>query len=257
MRPREGIAKHAIAAPPDQRDFLALGSNDLQQLRRELQPLARKLAVKLERRRRQHRGAIDVRRTLRRSMATGGVPVDPAFQARRRHRPDLLLVADMSGSVGGFSGFTMLLMKALATQFRTVRMLGFVSSVADITDAVDRSPATGVTAWALGTPELTRRGRSSAYGNSLQDVVTDFADLLTPRTTVLVLGDARTNFGDPNLDALREIDRRSRGVTWLNPEPAQTWGTGDSAAEKYAQVVDMHECRNVDQLRRFVERLVR
>ncbi len=255
VRPRERIARYGVQGPSQQRDFLALSAMDLEELKRQLDPLTRKLAAKLSRRRRAQRGGIDVRRTLRTAMATGGVPLDPVFARRKRHRPDVLLIADMSGSVGGFSSFTMLLMQALHGQFRHVRMLGFVSSTADITQVVkDAPPGTALTSWALSQAALTTRGRSSSYGSALQDVLELFGDQIGHRTTVLVLGDGRTNYADPGLDALREISRRSRHTVWLNPERASAWATGDSAADEYARIVPMHECRNVAQLRLFVER---
>lgn len=255
VRPRERIARYGVEAPADQRDFLALSSKDLDQLRRQLDPLARKLAARLTKRRTAARGGIDVRRTLRTAMATGGVPVDPVFQHRKRHRPDVLLLADMSGSVGGFSSFTMLLMQAIQSEFRHVRMLGFVSSAADITAIVkDAPPGVSLTSWALQQAALTGRGRSSSYGSAFADVLELFGDAVGHRTTVLVLGDGRTNYADPGLAHLRQIDRQSRSTVWLNPERAASWGTGDSAADDYARVVSMHECRNVQQLRAFVER---
>ena len=255
VRPRERIARYGVTGPSDQRDFLALSTKDLDQLKRQLDPLTRKLAAKLSRRRRAHRGGIDVRRTLRTAMAIGGVPLDPVYARRSRHRPDVLLIADMSGSVGGFSGFTMLLMQALHGQFRHVRMLGFVSSTADITDVVKNAPpGVSLTSWALSQAALTTRGRSSSYGSAFDDVLADFGDVIGHRTTVLILGDGRTNYADPGLDPLREIAQKSRSTVWLNPERSSSWGTGDSAADDYARVVTMHECRNVAQLRLFVER---
>ncbi len=255
VRPREQIARYGVESPADLRDFLGLSTRDLDELRRQLDPLAKKLAARLARRRRSQRGGIDVRRTLRAATATGGVPLDPVYERPHRHRPDVVLIADMSGSVGGFSSFTMLLMQALHDQFRTVRMLGFVSSTADITQVVKNAPpGASLTSWALGQAALTTRGRSSSYGNALADVRDQYLPLITPRTTVLLLGDGRTNYGDPGLDLLQEVVRPARRAAWLNPEPASRWGTGDSAATDYSRVVDMYECRNVTQLRRFVER---
>ena len=255
VRPKERIARYGVDGPADRRDFLAMSSKDLDAMKRELDPLARKLEAKLSRRRRAHRGGIDVRRTLRTAMATGGVPLDPVYEQRNRHRPDIVLIADMSGSVGGFSGFTMLLMQAMQNQFRHVKMLGFVSSAADITHVVkDAPPGVSLTSWALSQAALTARGRSSSYGTAFADVLAEHGDAIGHRTTVLVLGDGRTNYADPGMDTLREIGRKSRTTVWLNPERSSSWGTGDSAADDYARVITMHECRNVAQLRLFVER---
>ncbi len=77
-----------------------------------------------------------------------------------------------------------------------------------------------------------------------------------PRTTVFVLGDARTNMGDPNLAAVRDLARRARRLYWLNPEPRAQWGTGDSAAPAYAELAEMHECRTARQLGALIARLL-
>ncbi|NNG40140.1 VWA domain-containing protein [Flexivirga sp. ID2601S] len=255
VRDREQVARLAIPRTIRQRDFLTAGSDQLHQLRRELDPLARKLAARLTSRERAGRGAIDVRRTLRASMSTGGVPIDPVYQRRAPHRPDLVLLADLSGSVGGFSGFTMLLMQALHQHFRKVRIFGFVSSTAEITDVVhDLPPGTSLTSWALGTPELIARGTNSNYGWALRTFVRGHLDALGRRSTVLVLGDARNNFADPGIADLQRIADRARHLTWLNPEPEVLWRQGDSAAQVYGRIAPMHECRNLEQLRDFVAR---
>jgi uncharacterized protein with von Willebrand factor type A (vWA) domain len=103
---------------------------------------------------------------------------------------------------------------------------------------------------------MTRWHRNSDYGAVLADVVENHLDAIGHRTAVLVLGDARSNHTDPQLDLLREIAARARHVSWLNPEPSRMWGSGDSVALRYAEIVDMHECRNLAQLREFVSRLL-
>nr|WP_279672572.1 VWA domain-containing protein [Flexivirga meconopsidis] len=255
VRDRERIARLGIPPSIRQRDFLTAGSDQLHQLRRELDPLTRKLAARLTSRERAGRGAVDVRRTLRASMSTGGVPIDPVYQRRAPHRPDLVLLADLSGSVGGFSSFTMLLMQALHQHFRKVRIFGFVSSTAEITDVVrELPPGTSLTSWALSTPDLIGRGTNSNYGWALRTFVRGHLDALGRRSTVLVLGDARGNFADPNTADLHRIADRARHLTWLNPEPEVLWRQGDSAASLYGRIAPMHECRNLEQLRDFVAR---
>lgn len=253
LRDRDRLAQLAVPASLRRRDFISSGEKQLAQLRREIDPLARKLAARMTARERAGRGAIDVRRTLRASMSTGGVPIDPAYRRRAPHRPDLVLLADLSGSVGGFSGFTMLLMQALHQHFRRVRVFGFVSSTAEITDLVhDLPPGMSLTSWALSTPELIGRGTNSNYGWALRTFVRGHLAEITKRSTVLVLGDARTNFADPNVADLERIRDRARHLAWLNPEPETLWTHGDSAVRSYRSVVPIHECRNIEQLRHFV-----
>lgn len=257
LRGRERIARYAVRDSADRRDFLSSGSRDLAELRTTIDPLAKRLAARLSARRRQAaRGEIDVRKTLRRSLSTGGVPIDPAMAHRRPHRPDLVLLCDISGSVAGFSAFTMALMQALSTQFRKLRVFAFVSTTDEITDLVrdaDRL-ADDVVTTALRTRKVLGWGASSSYGQALDSFVDGHLDAIGPRSTVLILGDARSNYGLPRLEQLRTIRDRARRTYWLNPEPARSWDTGDSLAGQYARVVGMHECRNVEQLRTFVGR---
>lgn len=253
LHDRERLARLAVPSSLRRRDFVSSGERQLAELEREIDPLARKLAARLTARERAGRGSIDVRRTLRASMSTGGVPIKRAYRRRSAHRPDLVLLADLSGSVGGFSAFTMLLMQALREHFRRVRAFGFVSSTAEITDLVRELPAgTSLTSWALGTPELIGHGTGSSYGWALRTFVRGHLDAITARTTVLVLGDARNNFGDPNIADLERIRDSARHVSWLNPEPSLLWHQGDSEVRRYAEIVPMHECRNLEQLRHFV-----
>ena len=255
VRSRERVARFGVGSGIEQRDFLSAGTKDLEELRRHIDPLARKLAARMSARRASGRGAIDVRRTLRRSLSTGGVPIDPAYRERRRHRPDLIVLADLSGSVGAFSTFTMLLMQALHAQFRKVRAYGFISSTAEITDLLrNAEPGAPLANWARRTREFTAHGTSSSYGTAFRGFVRSEFENVGPRSTVLILGDARTNYGDPGVAHVAAIASRARHVAWLNPEPARMWDTGDSVAAAYAAVVDMHECRNLDQLRAFVAR---
>ncbi|MCR6486756.1 VWA domain-containing protein [Amycolatopsis sp. OK19-0408] len=259
VRGRERVAKHAIAPAPDRVDFLIASRNQLAELRRTIQPLSRKLATRLAaRRKRTTRGQIDLRRTLRRSLSTGGVPLRPAYRHRRPGRPEIVLLCDLSGSVAGFANFTMLLVQALRDQFSKIRVFAFVDSADEVTHLV----TTGVAdpehlgARMLSEAALVRWDGHSDYGGSLRQFTANWLDAVGPRTSVLILGDARTNGGDPNLDAVREIKARARHVYWLNPERRSLWSTGDSAALEYAEVVEMHECRTVHQLSALVTRLL-
>ncbi len=133
-RGRDEIARRAVAPTADRVDFLFAGRDRLAELRRTVQPLARKLATRLSaRRRRAARGSIDLRRTLRGSLSTGGVPMRPVLRRRRPARPELVLLCDVSGSVSGFSDFTMLLVQALNDQFSKVRVFAFVNRLDEVT----------------------------------------------------------------------------------------------------------------------------
>ncbi|MEV0174218.1 VWA domain-containing protein [Streptomyces sp. NPDC050803] len=258
-RGRDEIARRGVAPSADRVDFLFAGKAQLAELRRAVQPLARKLATRLAaRRRRAARGTIDLRRTLRGSLSTGGVPMKPVLRRRRPVRPELVLLCDVSGSVSGFSDFTMLLVQALHDQFSKVRVFAFVNRIDEVTGLMEHGAADpeGLGARIHAEAALTGWHGSSDYGVALGEFAQRYGDAVGPRTTVFVLGDARTNMGDPNLPAVRQLAERARRVYWLNPEQASSWGTGDSAAPEYAELVEMHECRNARQLSALIARLL-
>ncbi|MBK6009934.1 VWA domain-containing protein [Streptomyces sp. MBT53] len=258
-RGRDQIARRAVAPTADRVDFLFAGRAQLAELRRAVQPLARKLATRLAaRRRRASRGTIDLRRTLRGSLSTGGVPMRPVLRRRRPVRPELVLLCDVSGSVSGFSDFTMLLVQALHDQFSKVRVFAFVNRLDEVTGLLAHGTADpeGLGTRIRAEATLTGWHGSSDYGVALGEFAERYGDAVGPRTTVFVLGDARTNMSDPNLPAVRHIAQRARRVYWLNPEQRSQWGTGDSAAPDYVELVEMHECRNAKQLSALVGRLL-
>ncbi|SMQ21098.1 hypothetical protein SAMN06272771_7206 [Streptomyces sp. Ag82_O1-12] len=258
-RGRDEIARRAVAPTADRVDFLFAGQDRLAELRRTVQPLARKLATRLAaRRRRASRGTIDLRRTLRGSLSTGGVPMKPVLRRRRPARPELVLLCDVSGSVSGFSDFTMLLVQALHDQFSKVRVFAFVNRIDEVTGLLERGRADpeGLSSRIQGEAAVTGYHGSSDYGMALGEFAERYADAVGSRTTVFVLGDARTNRSDPNLPAVRQVAERARRVHWLNPEARSRWGTGDSVAPAYAELVAMHECRNARQLSELVARLL-
>ncbi|MEV7811615.1 MULTISPECIES: vWA domain-containing protein [Streptomyces] len=258
-RGRDEIARRGVRPTADRVDFLIANRDQLTELRRAVQPLARKLATRLAaRRRRAARGTIDLRRTLRSSLSTGGVPMRPVLRRRRPVRPELVLLCDVSGSVSGFSDFTMLLVQALHDQFSKVRVFAFVNRLDEVTGLLDhgRADPDGLGARIRAEATLTGWHGSSDYGVALGEFAERYGGAVGPRTTVFVLGDARTNMSDPNLPAVRELARRARRVYWLNPEPRDRWGTGDSAAPAYAELVEMHECRTARQLSELIAGLL-
>ncbi len=191
-------------------------------MRRTVRPLARKLATRLAaRRRRAARGTVDLRRTLRGSLSTGGVPVKPVLRRRRPARPELVLLCDMSGSVAGFSDFTMLLVQALHDQFSKVRVFAFVNRVDEVTGLLVHGAADpeGLNARIRAEARLTAWHDSSDYGAALGEFTDRYADAAGPRTTVFVLGDARTNRADPNLPPSATSPAAPAASTGSTPSP--------------------------------------
>jgi uncharacterized protein with von Willebrand factor type A (vWA) domain len=198
-----------------------------------------------------------MRRTLRRSMSTGGVPMRPAYRTRRPGRPELVVLCDVSGSVAGFSHFTLLLVQALREQFSKVRVFAFVERADEVTHLfAPGAELSGVMSRVLREADLVTFDGHSDYGSSFGGFAEFWGGSVGPRTSLLVLGDGRTNYRDPNLAVLQRLAGQARHAHWLNPEPRRLWGTGDSAALRYADVVPMHECRTAGQLAAVVESLL-
>jgi uncharacterized protein len=256
-RGREKVARNTVRPLVDQVDFLRAQSADLAELRRAVGPLARRLAVRLSARRRLGReGRLDFRRTVRASLGTGGVPVVTHHRPRAVHKPELVVLCDVSGSVAGFSHFTLMLTQALREHFSGVRAFAFVDSTDEVTrffrpgaDVVDAVARIGREA------DVVAYDGHSDYGTAFEVFAERWPAAVGPRTSLLVLGDGRTNYRQPGLPVLADLVRRARTAHWLNPEPRRMWGSGDSAAQRYAEVVDMVECRNAAQLADFVTTL--
>ncbi|HXV94862.1 MAG TPA: VWA domain-containing protein [Pseudonocardia sp.] len=257
-RGREHVARTAVPRQAEQVEFLSAYADQLAQLRRTVQPLARRLASRLAvRRRHAKRGALDMRRTIRRSLSTGGVPMRPAHRTRRPGRPELVVLCDVSGSVAGFSHFTLLLVQALREQFSKVRVFAFVERADEVTHLfAPGAELSGVMQRVLREADLVAFDGHSDYGGALGTFAEHWGEAVGPKTSLLVLGDARTNYRDPNLTVLRRLVGQARHAHWLNPEPRRQWGSGDSAALRYAEVLPMHECRTAAQLADVVEALL-
>ena len=242
----------------EQVEFLRASRQDLVELRRAVQPLARRLANRLAARRRLGRGGrLDVRRTVRASMSSGGVPLVTRHRPRRPHRPELVLLCDLSGSVSSFAGFTLLLTWALHEQFSRVRAFAFVDGCDEVTRFIaDAEDLPDALARINRDARLVWFDGHSDYGHAFDEFADRYGGALTPAASLLILGDGRTNYRDPGLPTLRLLAGSARHAYWLNPEPRGQWGGGDSAALRYAEVVEMVECRTVAQLERFVTRLL-
>ncbi|MCL6091734.1 MAG: VWA domain-containing protein, partial [Actinobacteria bacterium] len=249
----------ALRRPPlEDTDFMHLSREELVALQRNVQPLARKLAVHLGRQRRlRSHGALDFRATMRRSLSSGGVPVEPRFRARRRSKPELWVLADISGSVAAFARFTLQLVYALSSQFSRTRAWAFIDGVDEVTDLLRRAEDLAhALAEVNSQADVVWVEGHSDYGHAFREFVLRWGSELSARTSVLVLGDARNNYHPPEPWALAEVAKKARHVWWLNPEPRPYWDTGDSVLGTYAAYCSgVYECRNLRQLRHFVAQL--
>lgn len=244
------VASVAVRPSIDRLDFTAARRSDLEQMRREIYPLARRLATRLtQEHHARRRGPLDFRRTVRASISTGGVPLVTHHKPKRPHRTELVVLCDVSGSVANFAQFTLLLVYALRDQFEKVRAFTFVDHVHEVTHHFrpGADPGDVLADLAASTAHAALWGRTN-YGRAFAKFEERYADALGPKSSLLVLGDARSNYSDLNLDVLRRLAGSARHAWWLNPEHRRHWDTGDSAAGRYGEVVPMVECRNLTQL---------
>jgi len=257
-RGAQALARSVRRALPEDVDVMHANREELAALHRTLHPLSRKLAVRLGRtRRNRRRGSLDFRATVRRSLSSGGVPVEPRFRHPRLAKPEIFVIADISGSVASFARFTLELVYALSTQFSKVRSFVFVDGIDEVTHVFDHAddPAAAVRRITAEADVLWLDGHSD-YGHALEEFDRRWGDEVTSRATVLVLGDARNNYHASGAWVLSELQHQARHVYWLNPEPREYWGSGDSIVDEYAVHCDaVVECRTLRQLERFVTEL--
>ncbi len=254
-RGAKALARSVRRPLPEDLDVMHATRDELAALHRALVPLSRKMAVRLARKRRRgHRGALDLRRTVRASMSTGGVPINPMFKPPKPHKPEIFVIADVSGSVASFARFTLLLVHAISSQFRKVRSFVFVDGLDEATRFFDETddPSEAVTRINTEADVVWVDGHSD-YGRALTLFHERHRHDVTRRTAVLVLGDARNNYHASQAWVLDDLRRRARAVYWLNPEPQSYWNSGDSIVASYEPFCDaVVECRTLRQLEAFV-----
>jgi uncharacterized protein with von Willebrand factor type A (vWA) domain len=256
-RGREAVARTLRRPLIEDIDLMHATSNDLADMEAAIGPLTRKLAARLARRRKKRTGRLDFRRTVRKSLATGGVPADPQFKHPRPHRPEVWLLCDISGSMATFSRFTLQFTHAMSTHFSKLRSFAFVDTIDEVTDFFGPGVDFGSAVSRITTEaEVVWLDGHSDYGNSLETFFNRYGAQLSPRTTVIITGDARNNYRPPRDGVLADVAKASRALVWLNPEPIAYWDTGDSAMSHYARhCTSVHEVRTLRQLEEFVETL--
>jgi uncharacterized protein len=231
-----------------------LERRQIEQMKALIHAIARRLRERYSKpRKRQRRGHLDIRRTLRRNAAWGGVPFLTSWKRRRRDRPQIVALCDVSGSVAQVSDFFLLLIHSLHEVVDDVRSFAFSGHLIEVSDILETK-----------SPEVAMREimskvgfGSSDYGGSLVDFEKSWIKTVTPKTTVIVLGDARTNNLDPRADILRRISERSKRLVWLNPEGRMAWGWGDSEMPRYATFCTVvRQCATAKQLERAVSDIV-
>jgi hypothetical protein len=226
----------------------------VEQMRHLIRQIARRLRERYSKpRKRQRRGHLDVRRTIRRNAAWGGVPFLTAWKRRHRDKPKIIALCDVSGSVARVSDFFLLLIHSLHEVVDDVRSFAFSGHLIEVSDILEsKSPEEAM------AEIMSKVGfGSSDYGRSFADFEHGWMSSITPQTTVIVLGDARSNNLDPRADILRRIAERSKRLVWLNPEGRMAWGWGDSEMPRYSTFCTVvRQCATAKQLERAVSDIV-
>jgi uncharacterized protein with von Willebrand factor type A (vWA) domain len=257
-RGAEAMAKTLRKPLPEDVEFMHASRDEMQGLKKALQPLTRKLAARLARKRKhERRGPLDFRSTVRHSLSYGGVPADPRFKYPRPAKPELMVVADISGSVAAFARFTLMLVYAIQGQFSKVRSFVFIDGIDEVTDFFKGTEDISEAIHKVNTEaDVIWVDGHSDYGHAFEVFWEKYGKDVSPKTTVLLLGDARNNYHASQSWVIKEMRQKARHVYWLNPEPRSYWNTGDSIVGEYATHTDgVYECRNMRQLESFVEKL--
>ncbi len=220
--------------------------------------LIRKMAKKLasrhsQKRRRLKRGQLNMAKTLRKGIPNDGVMFKTFWRQTKKEKPQILAICDVSGSVAAYSKFLLMFLYSLQDILPKVRSFAFSSHLGEVSTYFDDYPvekAIELVNW--------KYGGATDYGSSLIDFSSIALDDINSNTTVIILGDARNNNGDPKLDVLQSIYQRAKQVIWLNPESRRTWGSGDSEMLRYQSACHFSaECNNLKQLERIVDQLLK
>ncbi|RLA55959.1 MAG: hypothetical protein DRQ98_03555 [Gammaproteobacteria bacterium] len=220
--------------------------------------LVRKMAKKLisrHSRKRRHlkRGQLNMAKTMRKGIPTDGVMFNTYWRQVRKEKPQILAICDVSGSVAAYAKFLLLFLHSLQDVLPKVRSFAFSNHLGEVSEYFNDYPvekAIELVNW--------KYGGATDYGNSLMDFAKLALDDINSNTTVIILGDARNNNGDPKLEIMQSIYQRSRQVIWLNPELRRSWGTGDSEMLRYQSACHFTaECNNLKQLERIVDQLLK
>src|SRR5947208_6570977 len=257
-RGAEAMAKTLRKPLPEDVDFMHATREEMVTLRKAIAPLARKLAVRLARKRRHGRkGPLDFRSTMRHSLSYGGVPAEPKFRNPRPKKPEIVVVADISGSVAAFARFTLMFVYAISNQFSRVRAFVFIDGIDEVTRFFEGAEDVGEAVHRVNTEaDVVWVDGHSDYGHAFTTFHDRWGHEIGPKTTLILLGDARNNYHSSQSWVVKSLRKKARHVYWLNPEPRSYWDTGDSIVSEYSIHTDgAYECRNLRQLERFVESL--
>ena len=241
-----------------EKSFYHLTEDEIRKMREVVERLAQKIKNILSiRRRRLKRGKLDLHQTLRRNMSHGGIPFELVFKQRKKDRPKLVILCDISSSVANVSRFMLQFVYSLQEAFTKIRAFVFVAELGEVTHVLQDGEIGQAIEKVLEGGDVINVYTRSNFGHAFHHFWQNFLSAVDAKTTVLILGDARNNYNDPRAWCLRDIHTKAKNVVWLNPESPSAWGFGDSVMDKYLPYTDVtEECRNLRQLSAMVDRLI-
>ena len=240
-----------------EKSFYYLSEEEIRQMNEAVQRLAQRLKNVISvRRKRAKKGRFDIKRTLRKNLEYGGIPFKLKFEQRKKEKPQVVILCDVSDSVRNASRFMLEFVYSLQDLYSRVRSFIFVSDIGEVTEHFRSNDVREALDIALKGDIINVYAHSN-FGHAFRTFVGDHINAVNKRTTVIVLGDARNNYNLPHDWCLREIKQRAKRLIWLNPESRNTWGFGDSEMDRYSPHCDLvEECRNLNQLYHVVDQLV-
>ena len=252
-----GRRDHERLAALADKSFFYLTEEEIRRMQEAVQKLAQRLRNVISiRRRRARRGKFDPSGTLRRNLQYGGVPFRIVWDHRKKEKPQVMVLCDVSDSVRNVSRFMLQFVYSLQDLYSKVRSFVFVAEVGEITRLFEDQDINQAIETALRGDVINVYAHSD-FGRAFKAFHRDHIAAVNKRTTVIVLGDARNNYNLPHDWVLKEIRQRAKQLIWLNPENRMTWGFGDSEMDHYAPHCTLvEECRNLGQLYRVIDRLV-
>jgi uncharacterized protein with von Willebrand factor type A (vWA) domain len=241
-----------------EKSFYHLTEDEIRKMREVVERLAQRIKNVLSiRRRRLKRGKLDLHQTLRRNMSHGGIPFELIFKQRKKERPKLVILTDVSSSVANVSRFMLQFVYSLQEAFTKIRSFVFVAELGEVTPLFQEKDISDAIEAALEGGDTINVYTRSNFGYAFHHFWQNFLSAIDNKTTVLILGDARNNYNDPRAWCLRDIHNKAKNVVWLNPENPSAWGFGDSVMDKYLPYCDVaEECRNLRQLSKIVDGLL-
>jgi len=241
-----------------EKSFYHLTEDEIARMREVVARLAQRIKNILSiRKKRLKRGKLDLHQTLRRNMARGGIPFEVIFKTRKKDRPKLVILCDVSSSVANVSRFMLQFMYSLQEAFTKIRCYVFVAELGEVTQVFQDKDISSAIEKALDGGDVINVYTRSNFGYAFHEFWKNHLASVDKKTTVMILGDARNNYNDAKAWCIRDIQNKAKNVVWLNPESPSAWGFGDSVMDRYMPYCDIvEECRNLRQLSRVVDQIV-